>query len=83
MTKRTMTDEEFEQYFDEGGDTTAYMVEGSLRQPNRDEVRRVNFNMPVWLIDVLDEEARHLAIPRQAVAITWLAERARKEHVSA
>ena len=84
MTKRTMTDKEFEEYFDGGGDTTAFMVEESLRQPgNSCEPKRVNFNLPEWLVDAIDKEARHLAIPRQSVVIMWLAERAKQEHLTA
>ena len=80
VAKRTMTAEEFDEYFDNGGDTTPYIVPGSLRQPGLEETqRRVNLNLPGWLVDALDREARHLAIPRQSVVITWLAERAKQE----
>ena len=46
-----------------------------------EDARRVNFNMPQWLIDAIDKEARHLAIPRQSVVIMWLADRARQERL--
>ena len=38
--------------------------------------------MSGWLVDAVDREAKHLAIPRQSVAITWLTDRARKEKLA-
>ena len=77
MTRREMTTEEFDEYFDNGGDITPFVDESKIRFPNRERGgRRVNFTMPEWLIEELDAQARHLAISRQAVAVTWLAERA-------
>ena len=80
MTKRTMNDEEFEEYFDKGGDTTAFKV-GEVRQPGKPASlqRRVNFAMPSWLVDAIDAEARYLCVPRQSVVIMWLADRAKRE----
>ena len=80
MTAQTMTDEEFERYFDEGGDITSFIVDGSIRQPNRaEQSRKVNITMPEWLIEALDNAARHLAVSRQAVINMWLAERIESE----
>lgn len=77
MTEREMTTEEFDEYFDNGGDITSFIDESKVRFPNKERSdRRVNFTMPEWLIEELDAQARHLAISRQAVAVTWLAERA-------
>lgn len=80
MTERIMTAEEFDEYFDNGGDITPYIVPGSARRPNlENRAHRVNFKLPEWLIRALDKEAQHLALPRQAVAIMWLADRAKQE----
>lgn len=75
MTRRTMNDEQFEEYFDDGGDTTAFIV-GDVRQPGKagDETRRVNFSMPAWLVDELDADARHLAVSRQSIINMRLAD---------
>lgn len=82
MTEQAMTADEFDDYFDNGGDTTAFIVPGTIRRPNQERAeRRVNFTVPEWLIDEIDERARHLAVSRQAVAVTWLAERAEQERV--
>ena len=72
MTRRTMTDEEFDEYFDNGGDTTEFMV-GEIRQPGKAD-RRVNITMPAWLIAECDAEAKRLATSRQGVINTRLAD---------
>ena len=84
MTEKQMTSEEFDEYFDNGGDTTPYIIPGTVRRPNLEKsAQRVNFTIPLWLLDELDAQARHLAISRQAVAVTWLADRAKQERLSA
>lgn len=82
MTGRTMTDDEFDDYFDNGGDVTDYIVEGSVEHPNRDEVKRVNVDFPTWMVEGLDAAAAHLAINRQAVIKTWIADRLKAEHLA-
>ena len=75
-----MTDEEFEEYFDNGGDTTQFIVEGTVSQPNRkDTLRKINIGMPEWMISQLDAAARHLAVSRQAVINMWIGERLAQE----
>ena len=72
-----ITTEEFDRIFDEGKeDVVGYLKLDTLHRPGLDEARRVNISMPAWLIDVLDQEARHLAVNRQAIINTWLAEKA-------
>ena len=73
---------ELDRRFDEGEDLEDYfdMANPVVRKP--DDIRRVNFNMPGWLVDAIDKEAKHLAIPRQSVVITWLADRARQDKLA-
>ena len=40
-------------------------------RPNR--VKRVNVDFPLWMIEALDREARHLGVTRQALVKVWLA----------
>ena len=76
MSKKIKT-EDFDRVFDEGTeDIVEYLDLAAARRPGRDEARRININMPQWLIDALDQEARHLAVNRQAVINMWLAEKA-------
>jgi len=48
------------------------------RRPGR-EIRRVNVDFPVWMLDSLDNEAARLGIPRQAIIKVWIADRLRAE----
>ena len=77
MTKRTMTSEELDEYFDNGGDVADYIVPGSIEQPFK--ARKLTLSMPGWLIDELDATARRLAVSRQAIINMWLAERLQSE----
>ena len=67
--------EDFDRIFDENNeDVIDYLDLTTARRPNR-QVRKVNVDLPEWMIVSLDEEAERLAINRQAVIKTWLAER--------
>ena len=77
---KTMTDEEFDEYFDNGGDITPFIVEDSVEFPNRnDKARKVNISMPEWMIEELDATARHFATTRQGVINMWIGERLENE----
>ena len=79
-----MKAEEFDQVFDEGKtNLDPHLDLSTARRPGRD-VRRVNVDFPVWMIESLDQEASRLGITRQSVIKTWVAERLdRTTHVTA
>ena len=80
MTKRTMTAEEFDEYFENGGDITPFIVEDSIRRPNLDEsVRKINIGMPEWMIGEVDAIAKHYGNTRQGMINVWVGERLRQE----
>ena len=64
--------------FDAGEDMSDVFDFDRATRPNRD-TRKVNVDMPLWMIDALDEEAARLSINRQAVIKVWLAERIEAE----
>ncbi|NQY73400.1 MAG: CopG family transcriptional regulator [Candidatus Margulisbacteria bacterium] len=39
------------------------------------EQRRVNIDIPIWMIESLDKESKRLGVTRQSVIKMWLAER--------
>ena len=43
-------------------------------RPLRD-VRRVNVDFPVWMVESLDREANRLGVTRQSIIKVWIAER--------
>jgi len=40
-----------------------------------EEPKRVNIDFPVWMVQSLDKEAKHVGVSRQAVIKMWLAEK--------
>lgn len=80
----TTTRNDLDSMFDKGANMTPFIVEGSGRFPAQDDkARKININMPEWLIDELDREAKHLAVNRQAIINTWLAEKLEEKRRSA
>ena len=71
--------EEFDRVFDEGEeDIMEYLDPSSAVRVNR-RVRKVNVDMPLWMVEALDKEAKRVGIGRQAVIKMWLAERLDEE----
>ncbi len=69
-----MKTEEFDKSFDNGEDVSKHLDFSKARRPGREQ-RRVNVDFPVWMIQSLDREARHLGVPRQSIIKLWIAER--------
>ena len=68
---------EFDQKFDEGEDITKYLDLSKARRPGQEQ-KRVNVDFPLWMINLLDKEARRLGVPRQSIIKVWVAERLEK-----
>lgn len=70
-----MKAKDFDRVFDEGSqDIIDELDLSTARRPGR-EVRRVNVDFPVWMVESLDAEAVRLGVTRQSVIKTWIAER--------
>jgi len=74
----TISAEEFDKIFDEGGDITPFLDMASIRRPGLEQ-RRVNVDLPTWIISSLDHEARKIGVTRQSIIKVWLSERIKKE----
>jgi len=72
-----MKAEEFDERFDRGEDVTEHLDVSKSRRPVQVQ-KRVNVDFPLWMIQLLDKEAKRLGVPRQAVIKLWVAERLRK-----
>jgi len=68
--KTQISSKELDKKFDECKDVTKYM---DFRKAIT--VRRINLDIPKWLLDVLDREALKLNVSRQAIIKMWLAEK--------
>jgi len=38
-------------------------------------MKRVNVDFPLWMVRLLDKEARRLGVPRQSIIKVWISER--------
>jgi hypothetical protein len=68
---------ELEKKFDAGGDISAHLDLSKARRPDQEQ-KRVNVDFPLWMIHLLDKEARRLGVPRQSIIKVWVAERLEK-----
>ncbi|MCH2450541.1 MAG: BrnA antitoxin family protein [Gracilimonas sp.] len=42
------------------------------------DLKRVNVDIPLWMVELLDQEAKRLGVTRQSIIKVWLAERLEK-----
>jgi len=73
---------EFDRKFDDGESVTDVLELASARKSNLDH-RKVNVDLPIWMIESLDKAARRMGVTRQSVIKMWLAERLERENVAA
>ncbi len=57
---------ELDKKFDAGEDVTRYLDLTRAQRPGHQQ-RRVNVDVPVWMIESLDREASRLGVPRQSL----------------
>lgn len=63
--------------FDKGQDISKYL-DLSKAKRSKQEQKRVNVDFPLWMIHLLDKEAKRLGVPRQSIIKVWVAERLEK-----
>jgi hypothetical protein len=69
--------------FDEGKeDILPYLDMTTLRRPNLDQ-KRVNVDLPIWMIQQLDRQADLIGVTRQSIIKVWLSERIKEERAAA
>ena len=72
-----MKAKEFDKRFNDGRDISKYLDMSKARRPGQ-EHKRVNVDFPLWMIHLLDREAKRLGVPRQSIIKVWVAERIEK-----
>ncbi|HQP47533.1 MAG TPA: CopG family transcriptional regulator [Spirochaetota bacterium] len=68
---------DIEKKFDDGKDISSHLDLSSARRPEQEQ-KRVNVDFPIWMIQLLDKEAKRLGVPRQSIIKIWVAERLEK-----
>lgn len=72
-----MKAKDLDKKFDKGEDISQYLDKTKARRPEQEQ-KRVNVDFPLWMIHLLDKEARRLGVPRQSIIKVWVAERLEK-----
>lgn len=74
MNKKLESAEEFDERFDSGADMTPHLDLSTRKRgmPDRNQTKRINVDIPGWMLLRLDQEAERLGITRQSVVKTWL-----------
>ena len=72
-----MKAKDIDKKFDEGESIAEYLDFSKARRPEQEQ-KRVNVDFPLWMIHLLDKEARRLGVPRQSIIKVWVAERLEK-----
>ncbi|MDP3466211.1 MAG: CopG family antitoxin [Sulfuricurvum sp.] len=71
------TAKEFDEAFDNGEDISEFVDYSKGRRPNLEQ-KRVNLDLPIWMIERLDHEAKRLGVARQAIMKMFLAQHLEK-----
>lgn len=79
--KYTITAKELDRRFDAGEDISEYLDWSKASRPGLEQ-RRVNVDLPNWMINSLDMEAKRVGVTRQSIVKVWLAERIKAEQAS-
>ena len=64
----------FDKKFDDGESVIEHLDLSEARRP-AEEQKRINMDIPIWMLAALDREAKRLGVTRQSVIKMWLAER--------
>jgi len=72
-----MKAKEFDKKFDEGEDVSQHLDISKARRTVQDQ-KRVNVDFPLWMIQLLDKEAKRMGVPRQSIIKLWVAERLKR-----
>jgi len=73
-----MKAEQLDNVFDSGGDLLPHLDLSTARRLNLEQ-KRVNVDLPIWMIENLDREADRVGVTRHSIIKVWLAERLKME----
>lgn len=64
----------FDKKFEEGEDILSQLDLSNAKRVSQEQ-KRVNVDIPIWMLNSLDQEASRLGVTRQSIIKVWLAER--------
>ena len=69
-----MKAKDFDQEFDAGESVLDQLDLGRAKRAGLD-VKRVNVDFPIWMVESLDHEAQRVGVTRQSLIKLWLADK--------
>ena len=76
-----MKAKELDELFDSGKDMSEFWDLSKIKRPNQ-ELKRVNVDFPLWMVQSLDKHARHLGVTRQSIIKVYISEQIKKTESS-
>lgn len=70
-----MKAEELDKIFDEGKEDIIPYLDLKSAKKIHQRSKRINLDLPQWMLESLDEEARKIGVSRQAIVKLWLSEK--------
>ena len=64
----------FEDKFENGDEILQHLDLSKAKRPMQKQ-KRINVDIPEWMVDSLDREAGRVGVTRQSIIKVWLAER--------
>ena len=64
----------FEENFESGDEILQHLDLSKAKRPMQKQ-KRINVDIPEWMVDSLDREAGRVGVTRQSIIKVWLAER--------
>ena len=74
MKLKYMKASEFDKKFDNGEDISEFLDFSKSERPGQKQ-KRVNVDLPVWMINLMDKEARRIGVTRQSIIKVWIAQK--------
>jgi len=74
-----MKAKDFDRKFDEGTEDIVDDLDHSTARRVNQERKRINVDLPVWVVESLDREAARIGVTRQSIIKVWLVERLKAE----
>ena len=81
MNPATISAGQLDRRFDAGEDISEYLDRSKAKRPGLEQ-RRVNVELPSWMINSPGMEAKRVGVTRQSIVKVWLAERIKAEQAA-
>jgi len=72
-----MKAKDFDRKFDTGENISEHLDLTKAKRPGR-AYKRINVDLPEWMVTSLDQEAKRLGVTRQSIIKVWIAEMLKK-----